>query len=184
MRDTTIARNYAETLLALAQRANDPAGWGRMIADVGRAVEQDSSVRRFLQSPRIPARARTEILGRAFQDRFPRPFVRFLQAVIQHRRQMLLPEIARAYRDVLDAVEGRVRADVTLARPEDEAGQARLAAQLARIVGGREVVPTVHVNPAILAGVIVRIGDTVIDASARSQLARLRRHLVATHGGS
>jgi F-type H+-transporting ATPase subunit delta len=185
MRSETIARNYAEALLVLAQQARDPAGWGRMIADVGKTVEDDVAVRQFLESPRVSASERMSILGKAFQDRFPRPFVAFLQAVVHHRRQMLIPEIGRAYRTLLDEVEGRVRADVTVARSEQEADRVHLARQLERIFGGRrEVVPVMHVNPTVLGGggIIARVGDRVLDASVRSRLARLRQQLILANG--
>ena len=52
MRDSTIARNYAEALVTLAKRAGDLDGWGRMIDDVAHLVTKDLKVRRFLESPR------------------------------------------------------------------------------------------------------------------------------------
>jgi F-type H+-transporting ATPase subunit delta len=184
MRDTTIARNYAEVLLTLAGRAGDPHGWEAMIGDVRDMVRQDADVREFLESPRISDGERVAILGRAFQDRFPRPFVRFLQAVVQRRRQMLLPEIALEYRNLLDASEGRVHADITLARPVDDAWRGDIAARLSQTLGrGKTVVPHVRVNPRILGGAIVRIGDTVADGSVRTRLSRLQRQLVGQSGG-
>src|ERR1700674_529769 len=121
MRDTTIARNYAEVLLALAQRAGDPAAWGVMIGDMAEAVRQDRRVYVFLNTPRVGADRKVEIIAAAFRDRYPQIFVRFLQSLITHRRQALIPEIAVEYVKLLDTVEGRVQADVTLARPVDEA---------------------------------------------------------------
>ena len=55
MRETTIARNYAEALLSLAQKANDPHGWGKMVSDVANAVSTDLKLRRFLESPKVCA---------------------------------------------------------------------------------------------------------------------------------
>ena len=177
MRDITIARNYADALLALARKAGDTAAWGRMIADVADAMERDASLRHFLESPRVDAAKKNEILGRAFQDRMPRLFVRYLQALVKNRRQMLIPAIAVAYRDLLDEAEGRVHARVTLAQEPSEAETAAIATQLGRSLG-KTVVPHVSVNPAILGGVIVRVGDRVMDGSVRRRLATLRNRLV------
>jgi F-type H+-transporting ATPase subunit delta len=177
MRDSTIARNYAETLLELARRANDLDGWGKMIMDVASALEADESLRLFLETPRISADAKNELLGKAFQDRMPRVFVRFLQTVVKNRRQALIPEIAEEYRTLLDHVEGRVHAQVTVARESDDAERQLIAKELSRVLG-KTVIPHLTVNPAILGGVVVRVGDEVMDGSVRRRLAKLRNTLV------
>ena len=181
MRDSTIARNYAETLLALARKAQDTKGWGTMITDVASAMERDAQLRQFLSSPKVDAPQRNAILGRAFQDRMPRLFVRFLQALVTNRRQMLIPEIATEYWNLLDEAEGRVHAEVTLARQPSDAERDALAAQIGKAIG-KSVVPHVVVNPAILGGVVVKIGDRVMDGSVRRRLATLRNRMITGHG--
>ena len=181
MRDTTIARNYAQALLALARKAGDTTAWGTMIGDVADALERDASLRHFLETPRIDVAKKNEILGKAFQDRMPRLFVRFLQQLVKNRRQMLIPHIALAYRDLLDEVENRVHARVTLAQQPTDAETAAIAQQLGRTLG-KTVVPHVAVNPAILGGVIVRVGDRVMDGSVRKRLATLRHQLIYGRG--
>ena len=72
MRDTTIARNYAETLLVLATRAEDLRGWGKMLSDVATAMQENPTLRLFLESPRISAAEKNGVIAKAFQDRMPR----------------------------------------------------------------------------------------------------------------
>jgi F-type H+-transporting ATPase subunit delta len=177
MRDSTIARNYAEALVTLAQRAGDLDGWGRMIDDVAHLVTKDLKVRRFLESPRVPVSAKKEIVRKAFQDRMPRLMVRFLEALLQNRRQLLIPEIASEYATLVDASLGRVRADVTLARQPLPGEVEAIAASLSRTLG-RTAVPNVRVNPEIIGGVIVRVGDYVKDGSVRRRLGLLKSKLV------
>lgn len=179
MRDTTIARNYAEALLALGTKAENRAGFGEMIRDVSNAISNDPTVHRFLESPRVSYEQKNEILSRAFADRVPRVFLRFLQTVVHNRRQMLIPEIATEYSNLLDAEEGRVHADVTVAIPVDEREVESIGAQLSRALGKR-VVPHVSVNPAIMGGLVVRIGDTVMDGSVRRRLTRLAGRMRAS----
>ena len=178
MREPTIARNYAETLLELAQKAGDLRGWGEMIERVADGMESDRRVRQFLESPRVSAQRKNEIMQKAFGAQLPRNFVRFLQALVTHRRQMLIPEIARQYGDLVDEVEGRVHASVTIARDPDEADRQLIVTQLSRTLG-KDVVPHFHVNPSIIGGVIVRVGDTVLDGSVRRRLATLRSKMIA-----
>src|ERR687893_3017053 len=177
MRETTIARNYAEALLALARKAGDLRGWGGMITDVANAVRNDRRLRVFLESPRVDAAAKNQVLGKSFQDRMPRLFVRYLQALVTHRRQMLIPQIAREYLDLVDAAEGRMHANVTVAREPDADTRAVIARELSRSFD-KEVVPHFAVDARILGGVVVRVGDTVLDGSVHHRLARLRNRMV------
>jgi len=173
MREPTIARNYAETLLELAQRAGDLRGWGEMIDTEGNAMDTDRRLRMFLESPRLSAVQKNEIIQKAYGGALPRNFVRFLQALVSHRRQMLIPQIAHAYHNLVDQVEGRIHASVTVAREPDESDRIVVTTQLNRALG-MDVVPHFHVNPQILGGVVVRVGDTVLDGSVRRRLATLR----------
>lgn len=179
MRDTTIARNYAEALLELARRANDLPGWGTMIDSVAEAMRNDVTLRRFLESPKVDAATKKDVLGKAFQDLMPRVLVRFLQVLIDNRRQMLIPTIATEFHNLVNEAENRVHAQVTVARAMNEDAKARMAAELSRAFG-MAVVPHVTVDPGILGGVVVRVGDRVIDGSVRRRLATLRRQMIGT----
>ena len=181
MRETTIARNYAEALLSLARKADDLQAWGRLIDDVASAMERDERLRNFLEAPQISAEQKNAVLQKAFEDRAPRLFLRYLQQLVKNRRQMLIPEIANEYRDLVDEVEGRVHAQVTLASPIDEDGKAAIARQLTHTFG-RTVVPQVRINPNILGGIIVRVGDRVMDGSVRKRLGILRGRMLARTG--
>lgn len=177
MRDSTIARNYAETLLILAGKASDLRGWGAMFGEVATAMEQDATLRLFLESPRVPVSKKNEVLAAAFQDRMPRILVRYLQSLVNHRRQMLIPEIAREYIDLVDEQEGRIHARVTVAREADDETQGMIAQQLSRMFA-KTVVPHFRVDPAILGGVVINVGDTVLDGSVRKRLSSLRRRML------
>ena len=177
MREPTIARNYAETLLELARKAGDLGAWGDMIDQVAGAMESDRRLRMFLESPRVSAQQKNEILRKAYEGQLPRTFVRFLQALVNHRRQMLIPVIAREYHNLVDQVEGRVHASVTVAREADANDRELVTTQLSRVLG-KQVVPHFYVNPAIIGGLVVRVGDTVLDGSVRRRLASLKSRML------
>ena len=178
MREATIARNYAETLLELARRANDVRGYGELIDTLGAGVETDKRLRVFLEAPSVSGTQKNQILTKAFGGQLPKTFLRFLEALVNHRRQMLIPAIAREYRSLLDEIEGRIHASVTVARDGNAAEREVIVKQLSRATG-KEVVPHVTVNPAIMGGVVVRLGDTVLDGSVRRRLAKLRARMLA-----
>jgi F-type H+-transporting ATPase subunit delta len=177
MRDPTLARNYAEALVSLAGKAKDLAGWGTMISDVADAITRDERLRLFLQSPRVAVEQKNEVIAKAFQDRMPRLFVRFLQAVIRHRRQALIPEMAVQYHALVDEIEGRVHAQVTISREPDGKLEKTVSDRLSKVLG-KTVVPHFTVDESILGGTIIRIGDTVMDGSVRRKLARLRQRMM------
>lgn len=183
MRSDTVARNYAEALLALATKADNREGFGAMIRDVANAMQQDDTLRLFLESPRVSATDKNAVLGKAFGDRVPRLFLRFLYTLVDNRRQMLLPEIATEYVTLLDEAEGRVHAEVTVASPMSDADLDAVAKRLSALVG-KTVVPHVTVNPAIVGGLVVKIGDTVMDGSVRRRLERLSYRMRETRAAN
>jgi F-type H+-transporting ATPase subunit delta len=178
MHEVSIARNYAEALLALARKANDATGWGALISALGDAVAEDATLRNFLEAPQVSADQKKRILHDALADKAPALFVRFVQKLVTNRRQMLLPEIAVEYHNLLDAAEGRVHARVTVSREYDAAGREAITKAISKALN-KTVVPHVTVDPKILGGVVVRVGDTVMDGSVRRRLGVLRERLVA-----
>jgi len=177
VRSVTIARNYAEALFALGERGGQTARYADLIDAVAGAVETTPTVRAVLMSPREPKAAKARLLGAALRDT-PREFVLFLQAMVKRGRQLLLRDVANEYHNLLDVKLNRVRAGVTLARPADEALQRSIAETLSRQLG-KEVLPSFTVDPEILGGTIVRVGERIHDGSLRRRLTKLRRHLLA-----
>ena len=165
MRATTIARNYAEALIVLARKANDMEGWGIAINAVASAMESDTKLKNFLAAPQVSSAQKSAVIGKAFGTKLPRNMVRFFQKLVQNRRQMLIPHIALEYGDLVDELSGRVHAQVTLS--------------LASRAFAKTVVPHVNVNPDILGGVIVKVGDRVMDGSVRKRLKTLKSRIVA-----
>lgn len=178
MRDTTIARNYAEALLELAKRARDLRGWGALIQSIADAMNRDQTLRAFLETPRIDAPTKNGVLRKALADRAPSTFVRFVESVVNHRRQMLIPEIAQEYMDLVDAAENRMHAKVTVAREVDDKTRQVIADRLSKVFN-KTVVPHVTVDDRILGGLVVRVGDTVMDGSVRRRLGALRSRMLS-----
>ena len=177
MRDSTIARSYGEALLSLASKAKDLTGWGTMISDVADAITRDDRLRLFLESPRVSVDQKNEVIAKAFQDRMPRLFVRFLQSVVRHRRQALIPDIAVQYHTLVDEIEGRVHARVTVSREPNAKLEKTVTDRLSKVLG-KTVVPHFTVDESILGGTIIRIGDTVMDGSVKRKLGRLRQRMM------
>lgn len=177
MRETTIARNYAEALLALARKADDLEGWGHLINAFAEAATQDDQLRHFLEAPQISAAQKNEVIGKAFADNMPRLMLRFIQKLVDNRRQMLIPVIAVEYANLVDEEQGRLHARVTVAMAPTDAERQAIEQQLSRAFG-KTVVSHLTTNPAIIGGIVVRVGDTVLDGSVRRRLGALRQRIV------
>ncbi|HEY3285576.1 MAG TPA: F0F1 ATP synthase subunit delta [Gemmatimonadaceae bacterium] len=173
MQSSAISRNYADALLTLATKENGRDSFGAYINGLADVLEHDQTFHRFLAAPQVSEVKKNEVLGKALDGKAPALFVRFLQKMVSNRRQMLIREVAEEYNDLRDEQEGRVHARVTVSREMSDADRDALAASLTQAIG-KTVVPHLHVNPAILGGVIVRIGDTVMDGSVRRRLSVLK----------
>ncbi len=176
MRTETIARNYAEALFELAERAGQQDRYADLIDAVAAAVETIPKVKAVLMSPRVPKAEKARFLGEALKQA-PREFVLWLQAVVKRGRQKILREIAIAYQALLDQKLNRVRASVTLARKPDDKLKALIEEKLSQQLD-KEVIAAYLVDPEILGGTIIRVGDRVLDGSVRRRMTKLRRQLI------
>jgi F-type H+-transporting ATPase subunit delta len=177
LRTETIARNYAEALFQLGERSGNVELYADLLDAVAAAVEQTPRVQAILMSPRIPKAEKAQLLGGALRDT-PREFVLFLQALVRRGRQQILRPVATEYMNLLDQKLDRVRAGVTLARTPDEKLKRNIQEALSRQLG-KQVIPAFSVDPEILGGAIVRVGERVLDGSLRRRMTKLRRHLLS-----
>lgn len=177
MRDVTVARNYAETLFALAQKNEGLERYQEAIETVARLLDENVELRQFLETPRIPAEDKKKVLKKALAGAFPKHLISFLLVVVDKRRQRLLRAIAHEFHDLVDEHMNRVHAEVTVARPLDEQALKSVTERLTALLG-RTAVPHVRVKPEILGGIVVRAGDTIYDGSLKSRLEGMRRQLL------
>jgi F-type H+-transporting ATPase subunit delta len=180
MGPTIIARNYAETLLTLARRSGGDAAveqYAAALDEVAELLRREPRVRQFLETPRVTTEDRKRAVRAAFEGRVPEPFLRFLMIVIEKRRQALLREISVEYGALVDALRGRVRAHVTLARDADQSLQKEIVAALEKRLG-KKVVPTFVSDPSLVGGLTVRVGDELYDGSLRRRISGLKRRML------
>ena len=154
MRDVTIARNYAETLVALAQEHGALERWGDYL-DITAAAISTPSIEAVMMSPRVPRERKMVLVRDALQD-WPRPFSLFITAVIRRGRQMLLGQIADEYHAQVDVHLNRVRAGITVAREMDALARQVITERLSKAIE-KNVIAGFAVDPGILGGAVIRI---------------------------
>jgi len=177
VKNTTIARNYAEALFLAARDGQALEQYGQLLDAVAGAVQADERIAVALESPRVAKATKARLLAQALGDLAPE-VVRFLQAVVRRGRQGLLGDIAHEYQVLLDVKLNRVHAGVTLAAEPDARLEKQIVERLGRALG-REVRAHFRSDRGILGGVVVRVGDRVFDGSLRRRVAALRRQLLA-----
>ncbi|MDA8361529.1 MAG: F0F1 ATP synthase subunit delta [Gammaproteobacteria bacterium] len=165
-----VARPYARALVAAVGR--DLAGAEACLQGAAGAIT-DPAVAALIANPALGAQA----LGGAFVSGHGEgchAVSRLIGVLIDNGRLDYLPEIAKTFAELKDEHEGRVRADVKSARPLDTQQIEALRAALSRRFG-KSIVLRVVVDPDLLAGVIVQIGDMILDGSVRGRLRALGR---------
>jgi F-type H+-transporting ATPase subunit delta len=176
VRSESIALNYAEALFALGEKSGQAREYADLLDGLAGGIAASPTVQAVLASPKVPKPVKSRILTGAMAEA-PEEFRLFLAAVVKRNRQILLGQIATAYLGLLDLKLNRVRPTVTVAREPDEAFRALIKTELeARLK--KEVIPVFVIDPEILGGVVIRLGDRLLDASVRRRLVRLRRQLL------
>jgi F-type H+-transporting ATPase subunit delta len=177
VRDTAVCRNYAETLLAVAEKERQVERYGELIDTVAGVLAADPALRGVFMSPRVPKQTKQRLIEQALSKVAPVSFVRFLQVVVQRGRQYLLTGIAEEYELLVDLHLNRVHAVVATARPVDEKLAAAIGKRLTEVFA-KEVLPHFRADPALLGGIVVRVGDRVFDGSLRRKLKLLQHRML------
>jgi F-type H+-transporting ATPase subunit delta len=170
---------YANALadIALEQGAAEPAA--KQLDGFGAAYEESAELRTFLASPAVSVEAKHEVLEKIAKRLGASKIIRnFLFVIADHRRTQLIPEIIAAFQQVLRLRQGVAEAEISSAVELSAAQKKELAVTLGRLTG-KKIEPKYSLNPELLGGAVVRIGDTIYDGSLRSRLTEMRARLAA-----
>jgi F-type H+-transporting ATPase subunit delta len=170
---------YANALadVALAQGAADPAL--KQLADFGAVVAGSAELRNFLTSPAVPREAKHGVIEKIAERLGAGKIIRnFLFVIADHHRTHILPEIIAAFEGVVRQRQGIAEAEISSAVELSAAQKKRFAQTLERITG-KKIQAKYSLDPALLGGAIVRVGDTIYDGSVRNSLNEMRARLTA-----
>jgi F-type H+-transporting ATPase subunit delta len=170
---------YANAMadIALAQGAAEPAA--KQLRDFGAAYAESAELRTLLASPAVSIEAKHAVLEKIVARLGASKIVRnFLFVIADHRRSNLIPEVIAAFHEVIRQRQGIAEAAVSSAIELSAAQKKEIAATLMRVTG-KKIEAKYALDPALLGGAIVRIGDTIYDGSLRSRLNEIRARLAA-----
>ncbi len=168
---------YARALLAFGAEAGNVDQLVDELGEVVETIDGVAGLRDALESPRIGAGSKVDLLDKAFAGKVEKGLLHFLKVVGNKGRFDCLGAISSSAQALRDEMSGRVQAVVTSASPMDGKAVERITSQLSKTLG-KEVSLQVLVDPEILGGIVVRVGDTVYDGSVINQLSQVRSRAV------
>jgi F-type H+-transporting ATPase subunit delta len=173
--ETLAAKRYALAAFDLAQEHADAAMWQRALRQIAEFMG-DAEVRRVLENTRVSQDPKMALVAAALND-LPALPLNLARLLVRKNRTALAVDIVEQFEQLLEAQRGVSRARAVTAVALGDAEREALARRLRDQIGG-EVVLETEVDPALLGGVVVQIGDRLIDASTRARLKALRENLI------
>jgi F-type H+-transporting ATPase subunit delta len=175
---STIARPYAEALFEAARASSE--GLERWLAISGELASLLShpQVAEVVADPKLGDDQVVDLLTGLVKQPLPAAAANFLKLVVTNQRLAVLPEVARQFRQLKNQAEGVADCLIETAFPLADGQVTDLLSALSRRFGVR-LLPTVEVNPALIGGVRIAVGDHVLDSSVRARLNQMRTALTA-----
>ena len=178
-----VARVYAQSLLELA----DAAGGDEKIVETGgelsviaEMIRDDAEVAEFLRSPIVDSEKRAESLRRIFEGRVSDLVLRFMLVLNGKGRLGEFGSMASGYDQLVNERMGRVEVDVMTVDGSLDPDQLALLGEKVKAKFGQEPVFHQYADESLIGGLVLRVGDQLIDGSVRGQLRRMREELLAS----
>ncbi len=167
----TVARPYAEALFRVAQAGN-LAQWSDLVSELAQ-IGSHEEVLAYARNPKVSDSDVLAAITALLKSPLTAEAKNFLSMLIENGRIALLPQIGTQFHDLKNGVEGAADAEITSAFDLDAAQTAALVATLEKKFG-RKLNPGVTVDPSLIGGVRVVVGDEVLDTSVRARLQQMR----------
>jgi F-type H+-transporting ATPase subunit delta len=171
-----VFRRYAKALLDLVQENQITEQAYTDMKHIHAAFEASQELRVLMKSPIVREGKKQRILTRMFEGRVHPLVLQYLRIIVRKQRAALLEGISGAFLDVYNEAMGIEAVRLTTARPVDKALKEK-AYQVAIGLTDKRIAFSEVIDPAIIGGFILDLGHRQYDASIRTRLSRLRRHL-------
>ena len=170
---------YAKALLGASEKSgNTDEVLAELDALIREVFDRSPQLEAMLTSPRVPLESKEQLLDRAFRDKVTPQLLNFLKVIVSRGRFESLRAVNAAARRLYNQLRGRVEVRLTTAQPVDAAIRELIVTKL-RASLGQEIELQTQVDPELIGGLVIRIGDTVYDGSLANQLQRLSEDLVS-----
>lgn len=167
---------YADALVMLADKAGGLDKLDEDLKTVASAIAEHGGLRHSLESPTVASLKKQTVLKRVFEGKVSDTVLRFLYVLVDKKREKYVATISEAFQERLRERNGEVACHVKSAKPLTPTVREDLEKRLATF-SGKKIQMTEEVEPELLAGMVVTIGDRVIDTSFRHQLREVQSRL-------
>lgn len=172
-----VAGRYAEALYEIAVEKNMVDKLEEELRAVVNLLEEEPGLKKVLFHPRITAAEKKDVLKALLEDRISPVAMNFLCLVIDRQRETYLADIVEVFVDYANKARNIADVEVTSAVELGKDERKRLVKALGKMTG-KEVRVNYSVDPSLIGGVVVRIGDKVIDGSIKTRLESMKEHLL------
>ena len=176
--DVGRARAFARAALDLAGTPAEADAVVNELDAVATLVKENRELADLLESPLLNGSAKAEVAVRLFAGRAGELTVQLLQVMAEHDALGLAGLVVEQLRAERDERQGVLRVEAVTAVALGEEAKRALAGRLGELLG-RTVILVERVEPAVIGGLVLRIGDTVIDGSVRQQLEQVRQEIIS-----
>jgi len=175
-RESVVAKRYARALFEVAQQQNVIAEVEQQLKLVVEALTGDAEIRKFLSFPNIDVTKKIELIKSAISDKVSAVVLHTIELLIERGRQGAIGDVYEAYTKIAGEALGEAHAVVFTAQRLSAEELAKVESTFGALAGKRIKAEQI-VEPALLGGVQVRIGDRLYDGSLSGKLARLEQSL-------
>ena len=174
---SSAAKRYAQAVFSLAKEKGTLDAWQTDLALLDN-ITRDNNIVTYLTNPTVTHNKKVDAIESALNSNVQRETRNLVKLLIERDRAAMIPQIREIFDDELRAERGIAVAQVTTADPLSDAERDLVREKLESLTG-KHVQITQTVDPEIIGGIVIRIGDQVIDGSVRNKLERMRQRLIA-----
>jgi F-type H+-transporting ATPase subunit delta len=168
---------YAKALLGAAEAAGKAESLVEELGSLVAVLDEFPQLNAVFASALISHDEKSKVLDRVFGSRLSPLLLDGLKVISRHGRLDIVPAIAQEVSKIHDEMRGRVRVHVSTAAPLDGAAEQKLVASLRELLQGQPKLESA-VDPELIGGVVLRVGDTVYDGSVARQLHHVREQMI------
>ncbi|MDD4802739.1 MAG: F0F1 ATP synthase subunit delta [Syntrophomonas sp.] len=176
MLNKSVARRYAEAIFSIAHEADKIDDYQVELGKIVQSIGEIDGLQEYFEHPLVPPKEKKEIAKQLFSAEVSPIILNFLLLVLDKKRQTYLELIYKEYEEMADEYHGIKKAEVISAMPVSDAEVKALAETLSRSMG-KTIQLKLTIDPVLLGGVKIRMGDKIVDASIAKKLEMLKKNL-------
>ncbi|ACL70532.1 ATP synthase F1 subunit delta [Halothermothrix orenii] len=176
MINNEVSRKYSSALLEVALESDNLSRFKEELEGISKALKQYDDLKKILYHPRVLPDDKKEVIHQVFSDKVSEPVFNFLNLIVDKRREVYLDFIIRDFIKQANRKEGLVKIEVVSAIELSEKQREQLKNKLKKALNKKIELKT-KIDPGIIGGIIIKIGDRLIDGSIKHQLDSIKESI-------